>query len=145
VTSTGSVTDDRAAGLRRLDRVAAVARRTGAAALLVGVVSYGVGLFSLIWLDIEEQCESFNDQPFVASEAFPDVDGDGDGESPGRWYWLSQPCNADYDLVPAWVNPVVVVCAVLVLAAVVALVVVAVRRRARRVQTTGSTTGSRVS
>jgi len=142
VTSTGPVTDDRAVRLKRLDRVAAVARRTGTAALLVGVVSYGAGLFSLIWLDIEEQCENFNDQPFVASEAFPDVDGDGDGEGPGRWYWLSQPCNADYDLVPAWVNPAVLLCAVLLLAAAVALVVVAVRRRALRVPTT---TGSHLS
>jgi len=139
VTSTGPVTDDRSAGLKRLDRVAAVARRTGTAASLVGVVSYGAGLFSLIRLEIDEECEVFNDQPFVASEAFPDVDGDGRGESPGRWYWLSQPCNADHDLVPVWVNPVVVLCAVLLLAAAVALVVVAVRRRALRVPTaTGS-------
>jgi len=136
VTSTGPVTDDRAAGLRRLDRVAAVARRTGVASLLVGVVSYGAGLFSLIRLEIDEECEIFNDQPFVASEAFPDVDGDGDGESPGRWYWLSQPCNADYNLVPVWVNPTLVLCAVLLLTSVLALVVVAVRRRALRKPTT---------
>lgn len=139
MTSKGSFTDPQTARLRLLGRVAAVAKCTGAAALFVGLLSYGVGVLSLFLLDLEDECEVFNDQPFVASEAFPDVDGDGYGESPGRWYWLSQPCNADYDLVPAWVNPAVVVCAVLLLASVVALVVVAVRRRRTlRLPTAGS-------
>ncbi|MFD4628789.1 hypothetical protein ACFVYR_02655 [Streptomyces sp. NPDC058284] len=31
----------------------------------------------------------------------------------GRWYPLHEKCNADYDLVPAWVNPTLIVLPVL--------------------------------
>jgi hypothetical protein len=51
---------------------------------------------------------------------------------PARWFPLHNRCNAGYDLVPAWVNPAVVVLTLLAAGCLgVAVWLVAARRRGR--------------
>ncbi|MEH0825975.1 hypothetical protein V6U84_38125 [Micromonospora sp. CPCC 205714] len=51
---------------------------------------------------------------------------------PGRWFPLHNRCNAGYDLVPAYVNPSLVILAVLTLGCAVMAVVLIVTGRRRR-------------
>ncbi|MFI5491865.1 hypothetical protein [Actinoplanes sp. NPDC051859] len=79
------------------------------------VLVYLYGFFSLAW-DIFEDCQRHN-QPF--DQAYRSEHP----QEPGRWFPLHDKCNANFDLVPAWVNPAVVTLAT---ATVISLIITVV-------------------
>ncbi|CAL9573061.1 hypothetical protein SUDANB15_04842 [Streptomyces sp. enrichment culture] len=89
-------------------RVCSVSLFVGCASWVRGALSGG--------LDVGESCAYLHhqhyDQDYRSSHA----------EELDRLFPLSNKCNADYDLVPAWVNPAVVVCAAVFLVAAAVLV-----------------------
>lgn len=90
-------------------------------------------LLVLVWLrgamsgglDMEETCRITHHQPY------DDAYYDAHRRDYFRLFPLSNHCNADYDMVPSWVNPAVAVLSLLVLASLTGLVVVLVRQKAR--------------
>lgn len=78
--------------------------------LFAGLVSWVWGIFSP-GLDVEEECVLRHHQ------TFDDAYWDSHFREAQRFFPLHARCNAHYDLVPAWVNPTVVCCAVVSLAA----------------------------
>ncbi|MFB8773461.1 hypothetical protein [Streptomyces broussonetiae] len=91
----------------------------------VGCVTWFVGAFAG-GLDVGEECARRGvryDDDYRAEH----------WREPSQWFPLHNRCNADYDLVPAFVNPTLVVVAVLLVGCVVAAVVVAVAGRRERV------------
>ncbi|MEV0825648.1 hypothetical protein [Nonomuraea rubra] len=81
---------------------------------LVGGATYIWGVLHLFTFDIKETCLLQHGQGWEP----------GHGE---HFFPLSKKCNADYDLVPSYVNPVVMIC----LAGVAVFVTLAVRQAAR--------------
>lgn len=99
--------------------------------LLGLLVSYCVGAFSGA-LSVRKSCrvhQEYYDDAYRAQHA---------GEM-DRWFPLHNKCNADFDLVPAWVNPALVIFAGLLAAGLVAAVTVAVTH----IRTTRTTTRTR--
>lgn len=75
-------------------------------------------------LDIGEKCEEagqFFDWDYLKQHQ----------EEVRRLFPLSSPCNADFDLVPAWVNPGLVIFAFLTLAFLTAFIVSLAQRSSR--------------
>ncbi|RNG35350.1 hypothetical protein [Streptomyces botrytidirepellens] len=84
-------------------------------------VSLFAGLASWIWgtfrtgLDVRDTCQ------FVHHERYDETYWDAHAKEFQKIFPLHNKCNAHYDLVPAWVNPAIVVCAVVSLAAIAVL------------------------
>ncbi|MEU5896706.1 hypothetical protein [Streptomyces venezuelae] len=77
-----------------------------AVALLLGTgVTYLIGAFAG-GLDTEEECHN-------AGQTYDSAYRSAHFREFGRWYPLHEKCNAGYDLVPAWVNPTLIVLPVL--------------------------------
>ncbi|MGI5213184.1 transglutaminaseTgpA domain-containing protein [Plantactinospora sp. CA-290183] len=91
------------------------------------VLLYGHGLFSGLTLDTEETCELVKGQEYDTAYRAEHLD------EPGRWFPLHNRCNAEYDLIPAYVNPSLVVLAALTLGCLGVAVVMAIRLRRRAV------------
>ncbi|WP_422771989.1 hypothetical protein ACN28C_02455 [Plantactinospora sp. WMMC1484] len=85
---------------------------------------YGIGLFSGFAHEIDETCHRLG-------EEYDDAYRAERWREPGRWFPLHNRCNADYDLVPAYVNPSLVVLAAVAVgcAAVAVALAIAGRRR----------------
>ncbi|MGW0737773.1 hypothetical protein [Streptomyces sp. NPDC002851] len=96
-----------------------------AAVVLVGIgcVTWFVGAFSG-GLDVGEACAERGvryDEDYRAEH----------WREPSRWFPLHNKCHADYDLVPAFVNPTLVAVAVLLLGCAVGAVAAAIASRTR--------------
>ncbi|MEU7024123.1 hypothetical protein ABZ990_26185 [Streptomyces sp. NPDC046203] len=101
----------------------------GSAALLIVATGfvYLAGALSGASLDPEEACHARGqryDYPYV----------DAHFEETSRWFPLRNPCDAGYDLVPAWVNPALVALPVLAVVCLAFSVRLAVTRRRRAKQ-----------
>lgn len=94
----------------------------GSATLLM----YGFGAIVGSAFDTAETCEQTFGQRY--DEAYRGAHW----REPGQWFPLHNKCNAEYDLVPSYVNPSVVVLAAVAVGSVGVASVLAVRRRARR-------------
>ncbi|MFV0134822.1 hypothetical protein ACLGIH_16565 [Streptomyces sp. HMX87] len=82
-------------------------------------VAYVTGIFST-GLDVEETCE------YGHGVRYDDAYRAAHVEESGRWFPLHSKCDASYDLVPAWVNPAIVLFSLLAAAGVLCLVAAAV-------------------
>ncbi len=94
----------------------------------VGCVTWFIGIFAG-GLDVEETCEQ-------RGVRYDDAYRTEHWREPSRWFPLHNRCNADHDLVPAFVNPTLVAVAVLLLGCVggaVAAVVIGRKKRETRV------------
>jgi hypothetical protein len=80
------------------------------------------GLFSM-GLNVREECQFVHHQPYDADYR------DAHTAEYNKWFPLHRKCNASYDMVPAWVNPVVVLGVVVSLVSLAVLVRFAVARR----------------
>ncbi|MCP9956614.1 hypothetical protein [Streptomyces sudanensis] len=84
----------------------------------VGSIALFAGLMTWIWgkfrggLDARKTCQ------FVHHEYYDRAYRDAHAVEFDRLFPLHNKCNAHFDLVPAWVNPSIMLCAALVLAAV---------------------------
>ncbi|MEU8263171.1 hypothetical protein AB0C02_21390 [Micromonospora sp. NPDC048999] len=85
---------------------------------------YGYGLFSAAAYDIGETCVR-------VGQDYDSAYQDDHWQETSQWFPLHNRCNASYDLVPAYVNPLVVILAVLNLggAVMAATLMIAGRRR----------------
>lgn len=90
-------------------------------ALFVGFAAWVRGLFSGSY-DVAEVCSLIHHENFDREYRSAHL-----AESRAL-FPLHNKCNAHYDLVPAWVNPTVVVCAVVVLVSVLVLIWYGARR-----------------
>ncbi|MEU6222566.1 hypothetical protein [Streptomyces sp. NPDC047042] len=84
-------------------------------------ITYFVGMFSG-GHELDETCASVGrpvDERYRAEH----------WREPGQWFPLHNKCDADYDLVPAWVNPALVVLTLLIVVCVGAAVWSAATRR----------------
>lgn len=88
--------------------------RLGSVSLCAGFVSWVWGLLSG-GLDPEDTCQ------FARHQTYDDAYRQAHADEPYRLFPLHNKCNAHYDLVPSWVNPVVAACAVVCLVAVAVL------------------------
>ncbi|MGW8379004.1 hypothetical protein [Streptomyces sp. ODS28] len=118
----------RAGSGRRPGTWLALGAATAPVALLGLLVSYAVGFFSGA-LDVRKAC-------VAQQEHYDDSYRQQHAGEMGHLFPLHNKCNADFDLVPGWVNPVIVICAVLlaagiITAAVSAVAHIALRRRHR--------------
>lgn len=89
------------------------------------LLMYGYGLFSGAAYDIGETCARLGqhyDSDFRAEH----------WREPSRWFPLHNRCNADYDLVPAYVNPSLVILAALTLGCAVMAATLTITGRLRR-------------
>ncbi|MEH0937813.1 hypothetical protein [Micromonospora psammae] len=86
---------------------------------------YVYGLFSRVAYDIGETCDWLGQHYDTGYRAEH-------WREPGRWFPLHNRCNAGYDLVPTYVNPSLVVLAVLTLGCAVMAVTLTVTGRRRR-------------
>ncbi|MDJ1136806.1 hypothetical protein [Streptomyces iconiensis] len=107
----------------------ALGAATAPVALLGLLVSYAVGAFAGA-LDMRKAC-------MVQQESYDAGYRQQHAGEMDHWFPLHNKCNADFDLVPGWVNPVVAICAGLVAAGVITAAVAAVahialRRKQRR-------------
>lgn len=105
----------------RHDRAVRSARRWTLASFLAFCVVYVLGWFFTWNWDLFENCQIFRDQryePEIAelSANFP----------------FKNTCNADYDMVPTWVNPSVVGTGAVFLISLALLVVALIRRTRAR-------------
>jgi hypothetical protein len=82
--------------------------------LFVGIAAWIRGAFST-GLDVGETCQ------FAHHERFDGAYWTSHAEEFQKLFPLHSRCNAHFDLVPAWVNPAVVVCAAVALVALVAM------------------------
>lgn len=89
------------------------------------VLMYGHGVLASLAFDIEETCELLKGQEYDHSYRSEHW------QEPSRWFPLHNKCNASYDLVPSYVNPSVVVLAIVTLGCAVTAVTMAVRSRRR--------------
>ena len=98
--------------LRRAGLASYVAAAVAAAVFLVSY-AYGFVQQNVVW-DVEEECELRAGVPF-------DVDYHA-AHADGPWWRFTHPCNAEHDLVSAWVTPTAwtsfTLCAVLTVAAI---------------------------
>ncbi|MGW1255654.1 hypothetical protein ACWD5Q_10795 [Streptomyces sp. NPDC002513] len=84
-------------------------------------VAFFAGLASWIWgvfrtgLDVRETCQ------FVHHQYYDRAYRDAHAAEFQKFFPLHNKCNAHFDLVPPWLNPALVVCAVISLAAIAAL------------------------
>ncbi|MEX0168750.1 hypothetical protein [Streptomyces sp. LMG1-1-1.1] len=91
-------------------------------------VSLCAGLMSWLWglfaggLDTRKTCL------YMRHENYDEAYRKARAEEFGKLFPLHNKCNADYDLVPGWVNPTIVIFAVIALAALVVLLRFAVAR-----------------
>ncbi|MBG0569294.1 hypothetical protein [Actinoplanes aureus] len=98
---------------------------TAVLGVLAAAVTWFIGAFAG-GLDPEESCHTSGTTYDPAYRA-------AHWREPSRWFPLHDRCNADYDLVPAWVNPALVLLAVLVAACLgMAARLAAVHHRARK-------------
>lgn len=84
-------------------------------------------------LDLEETCRFEHHQPF------DEANHDAHRDEYRRFFPLSMKCNADYDLVSAWVNPAVAVLFLLLVAGLTGLGWALVRRIPRSTKEKGQT------
>jgi hypothetical protein len=87
------------------------------------VLMYGRGLLASSAFDVKETCE------LLKGQEYDDSYRSEHWQEPGRWFPLHNKCNASYDLVPSYVNPAVVVLAILALGCVGTAVTMAIRWR----------------
>ncbi|MFC5958177.1 hypothetical protein ACFP51_28090 [Streptomyces pratens] len=85
-------------------------------------ITYLVGSLAGASLDPEEACHR-------VGQTYDQVYLDANFEKHRRWFPLYNKCHAGYDLVPAWVNPALVVLPVLALLCLACAVRLAVSRR----------------
>lgn len=83
---------------------------------------YFVGMFSG-GHEIDETCAQ-------VGEAYDPTYRSTHWQEPGRWFPLHNRCHAGFDLVPAWVNPALVLLALVTVACVVLTVAMGVARAA---------------
>ncbi|MGW5423989.1 hypothetical protein [Streptomyces sp. NPDC003943] len=88
--------------------------RVFSVSLCAGLVAWLWGLFTG-GLDVRKTCLYLRHENY--DEAYRKVHT----EEFSKLFPLHNKCNADYDLVPAWVNPTVVICAVVALVALAVL------------------------
>lgn len=93
----------------------------GLASFLGTFCAYFVG-FASPGLDLPEKCE-------LTGEAYNIIPGSAKHLQGQQFFPLHAWCNGSYDLVPAWVNPAVVVFGLLTLTAVACSIASAARRR----------------
>ncbi|MFY1573555.1 hypothetical protein ACN26Z_01515 [Verrucosispora sp. WMMD703] len=74
---------------------------TAALCAVATVVTWFIGAFPGSSLDAEESCRA-------AGATYDDAYRSTHWQEPSRWFPLRNKCNATYDLVPAWVNPTLV-------------------------------------
>ncbi|MFD7102746.1 hypothetical protein [Streptomyces celluloflavus] len=86
--------------------------------LLALLISYCVGVFSGA-LSVQKSCR-------VQQEHYDAAYRSQHAEEMDRWFPLHNKCNSDFDLVPAWLNPALVIFAVLLAAGIITVAVVAV-------------------
>jgi len=112
------------ARLRRLHRAAVAAWSLRLAGLVVAPVTYlhGIGQTIYVLEPLDDVCARYYGQHVDETVAFP-----GGHPQPWSWFPLSHKCNADFDMVSAWVNPLVVISLVVAVLAAAALRVL--RRR----------------
>ena len=120
--------------MRRLGPLAWMALAV-ASSFLLGV-TFLVGMFSG-GHEIDETCAALGrpmDEQYRAEH----------WREPGQWFPMHNKCNADYDLVPMWVNPAIVVLTLLIVVCVGAGLWSAVSRlAAKRSKTAKSTQNSK--
>ncbi|MEV4542951.1 hypothetical protein [Micromonospora echinaurantiaca] len=88
-------------------------------------VTWFLGAFAGSSLDAEESCHA-------AGVTYDDAYRSAHWREPSRWFPLHNKCNATHDLVPAWVNPALVVLPLLAAACLgLAVWLAVVRRRTR--------------
>lgn|GEM_PF-3198286 len=109
--------------LRRAWSAPATWVRFAVLAASAALLGYGYGLLRMGGLDQEETCVHLRhqryDEDFVREHHAEQL----------RWFPLHSYCNADYDLVPAWVNPSVALLALAAVGAAAVAVTLAVRSR----------------
>ncbi|GII52489.1 hypothetical protein Pth03_08780 [Planotetraspora thailandica] len=98
--------------------------RSGVLAGAGTLLFYGYGLLTTLAYDIGETCTQLRGQ------TYDDAYRAAHWREPSQWFPLHNRCNADYDLVPAYVNPTLVVLAAVTLGCVIPAVILAVRRSA---------------
>ncbi|WP_199236051.1 hypothetical protein [Micromonospora sp. S4605] len=100
----------------------------GTAGLCVGAtaVTWFVGAFAGSSLDPEESCHA-------AGATYDSAYRSAHWQEPSRWFPLHNRCNASYDLVPAWVNPALVLLPLLAIGCLGVAVRLAVARRGTRI------------
>ncbi|NEA66459.1 hypothetical protein [Streptomyces sp. SID12488] len=106
-----------------------------ASPFLLGITFF-VGIFSG-GHEIDETCASLGqplDDQYRAEH----------WREPGQWFPLHNKCNADYDLVPVWVNPAIVVLTLLIVVCMgigmwLAVARLVAKRQAKRSKTAKST------
>jgi hypothetical protein len=88
--------------------------RVCSVALFAGLVTWILGVFRG-GLDVRKTCQ------FVHHEYYDRAYRDAHAAEFQKFFPLHNKCNAHFDLVPAWVNPSITVCAVIAMAAVAVL------------------------
>ncbi|MFF9479759.1 hypothetical protein [Streptomyces sp. NPDC014733] len=92
------------------------------ASLFTALAVWLRGLFSM-GLNVREESQFTHHQPY--DDAYQDAHT----AEYNKWFPLHSKCNANYDMVPAWVNPVVVLALVVALVSLAVLVQRAATRR----------------
>jgi len=90
---------------------------------LLALVAFGVTVFSgfaASGLDIKKSCE-------IAHQRFDRAYLDQNWRETSQFFPMHSRCNADYDLVPGWVNPALVIFAVFAVACLVGAAAATVR------------------
>jgi len=82
---------------------------TAGGCVVAAVVTWFIGAFSGSSLDPEESCHA-------AGVTYDEVYRSAHWREPSQWFPLHNKCNAAYDLVPAWVNPALVLLLLLAIA-----------------------------
>jgi hypothetical protein len=88
--------------------------RVGSVALFTGLTTWTWALFST-GLDESDTCQ------FVHHEYYDSAYADAHAAESQKLFPLHNRCNAHFDMVPAWVNPSLVVCAVITMVAAAVL------------------------
>jgi hypothetical protein len=94
------------------------------AALLITAVSWTTGMFSQAW-DLAEDCARHGQ---TVDESYQEHHL----RDAHHWFPLHSRCNAHYDLVPAWVNPAIVISAAAAGAFMVTAAVVGIRNHRKK-------------
>lgn len=106
--------------------------RVGITATYVAAFAWTWGFLSMPWFQpLEEACSvaAVDEKvPFIFDRAFFEANWEGNDSL----FPLQARCAADFDFVPAWVNPTVGVCLLLVVASLIGIVWTAVRRQPKR-------------
>ncbi|MFE6686397.1 hypothetical protein ACFVFQ_07935 [Streptomyces sp. NPDC057743] len=86
--------------------------------LLGLLVSYAIGLFSG-GLYVDKSCR-------LQQESYDGAYRSQHAAETDRWFPLHNKCNADFDLVPSWVNPALAICATLLTVSIITIIVATV-------------------